>query len=198
MSCTSPKFCEAVGTLGDDAGFFSVAETWNGTVWSGLTDFHQTSLTAVSCTSSTNCVAAGYSFPPERSDKALLWRAGAAPRGRKPPPLTVERARTRSTAFRARAPPPAKRSAISTTRQSRQTRPSLSKDRRHNLRLAPDHERRKLGLGRSRASSSADRNCDRFACAGVVKPDDDVSRAIGLVRPFVTGVGCGRLRVRLV
>jgi hypothetical protein len=66
VSCTSPSFCEAVGTyLDDNAGLnVTLAATWNGTAWSLQTtqnpdpnDFDSEQFNTVSCTSPTFCEA---------------------------------------------------------------------------------------------------------------------------------------------
>jgi hypothetical protein len=66
VSCVAPKTCTAVGYYKNNAGAdASLAEAWNGTVWSietgptpaGATAFE---LQGVSCTSATACVAVGY------------------------------------------------------------------------------------------------------------------------------------------
>jgi hypothetical protein len=62
VSCTGIHFCEAVGYLGDDAGFFTFVDTWNGSNWmepaTGMIE--GASLASVSCASKSDCVAAGY------------------------------------------------------------------------------------------------------------------------------------------
>lgn len=62
VSCTGIQFCEAVGYLGDDAGFFTVIDTWNGTNWMepATGTIHNATLASVSCTNKSDCVAAGY------------------------------------------------------------------------------------------------------------------------------------------
>lgn len=54
--CGSPADCEAVGS-GGPAG--SVAEHWNGTLWTGQRTVKQDSLVSVSCNSTSHCVALG-------------------------------------------------------------------------------------------------------------------------------------------
>lgn len=69
LSCTSPTACVAVGssstTAPGNAELYSpVAETWNGASWSVQTTpsaFSTSSLSGVSCTAATACVAVGWS-----------------------------------------------------------------------------------------------------------------------------------------
>ena len=65
VSCTSASACTAVGAAGADSGpQVTLAERWNGTSWAvqhtpNPTGVRGSSLSAVSCTSVTACVAVG-------------------------------------------------------------------------------------------------------------------------------------------
>lgn len=75
VSCAGTNFCEAVGYLGDDAGFFTVIDTWNGTNWTepATGTIHDATLASVSCTNKSNCVAAGQGgFASARQSKNLI------------------------------------------------------------------------------------------------------------------------------
>lgn len=90
-SCTSVKFCMAVGLWRDSSGNqFTLAESWNGTTWkllstvdpAGTTD---NTLNHVACPNSTTCYAVGSDLP-GTADSALIeswngtaWSAQAAP-----------------------------------------------------------------------------------------------------------------------
>lgn len=69
LSCPTTKFCEAVGQFGASSGRdFSLAATWNGTSWApqktpNPADGTFTSLTGVSCPTTTMCEAGGESEP---------------------------------------------------------------------------------------------------------------------------------------
>ena len=68
VSCVSSSFCMAVGYAGDGGGFDTLTEVWDGSTWSivpspnvsgSIYDYLQ----AVSCTSTTFCMAVGYEVP---------------------------------------------------------------------------------------------------------------------------------------
>jgi hypothetical protein len=67
VSCTSPTDCTAVGFFDSDSGAETLVESWNGSAWSivpspnptSIPGLYGDSLHAVSCTSSTACVAVG-------------------------------------------------------------------------------------------------------------------------------------------
>ena len=67
VSCTGPTDCTAVGFFDSDSGVETLVESWNGSAWSIVPSPNPTSipglsgdsLHAVSCTSSTACVAVG-------------------------------------------------------------------------------------------------------------------------------------------
>ena len=67
VSCVGPSFCVAVGVCGPGGTFVDpLVEQWNGTVWSLVAasrppSFASTELNAVSCTTTTWCMAVGYS-----------------------------------------------------------------------------------------------------------------------------------------
>ncbi len=66
VSCARPNFCMAVGYYNNtntETSRFTLVETWDGSSWSVTTSPSPTGfddLNGVSCTSSTNCVAVGY------------------------------------------------------------------------------------------------------------------------------------------
>lgn len=67
VSCTSAASCMAVGNEGTPKNplLFTLAESWNGTAWTVVSTPAPltpggTSLSKVSCTSTSNCMAAGY------------------------------------------------------------------------------------------------------------------------------------------
>ncbi len=66
VSCTGIDFCMAVGDYTNSSGYLqTLAETWNGTSWSIISSPDATTTTtndleAVSCTSSTFCLATGW------------------------------------------------------------------------------------------------------------------------------------------
>ena len=65
VSCTTPSSCEAVGQIPDQSGQLStLAESWNGSAWTvqptpNPSATQGSTLSAVSCTSSTACTAVG-------------------------------------------------------------------------------------------------------------------------------------------
>jgi hypothetical protein len=67
VSCTGPTDCTAVGFFDSDSGAETLVESWNGSAWSivpspnptSIPGLYGDSLHAVSCTSSTACVAVG-------------------------------------------------------------------------------------------------------------------------------------------
>ena len=67
VSCVGPSFCVAVGASGSSSTVLDpFVEQWNGSVWSlvaasRLPSFVSTELNAVSCTTTTWCMAVGYS-----------------------------------------------------------------------------------------------------------------------------------------
>jgi hypothetical protein len=69
VSCPSAFSCVAVGEIIEGVGSFgTLAERWNGNAWS-LTPYPPgsgpQSITSLSCTSPTNCVAVGAPDPPQ-------------------------------------------------------------------------------------------------------------------------------------
>ena len=68
VSCVSSSACVAVGTWHDASGTFTLAESWDGTVWTVQTTQNiagaTTVLHGVSCTSSSACVAVGTASGP--------------------------------------------------------------------------------------------------------------------------------------
>ena len=65
VSCTSSTFCMAVGSHDNSSGVSrNLSEMWNGTDWVTVKAKDEgsgsNSLNGVSCTSPTNCIAAGY------------------------------------------------------------------------------------------------------------------------------------------
>ncbi len=68
VSCTSASFCMATGTYYTSSGGNTLAESWNGTKWSIVaspnpTSGNYTSLSGVSCTSASFCMATGLYEP---------------------------------------------------------------------------------------------------------------------------------------
>jgi len=64
VSCTWPRFCEAVGATNDNGNVVGVAAVWNGSEWTAQTTPNPAGstfahLSAVSCTSASSCEAAG-------------------------------------------------------------------------------------------------------------------------------------------
>jgi hypothetical protein len=64
VSCAGPTFCMAVGSDGPTASALPLIEQWNGTAWSVVpavnpTGSTATTLSAVSCLSTTSCMAVG-------------------------------------------------------------------------------------------------------------------------------------------
>jgi hypothetical protein len=78
VSCTWPRFCEAVGTANDNGNDVGVAAVWNGDEWSAQTTPNPAgstwaNLSAVSCTSASSCEAAGdYQVEVTSSDHIAL------------------------------------------------------------------------------------------------------------------------------
>jgi hypothetical protein len=75
VSCTGSAFCMAVG----EAGTKIITMTWNGSKWSTVASANPTNvqyayLTGVSCTSTTNCVAAGLRYTPDGRGPTLMER----------------------------------------------------------------------------------------------------------------------------
>jgi hypothetical protein len=68
VACLSPKSCTAVGAFSNRVGLYAtLAETWNGTTWSlqatpNPHTVYGSSLSAVGCSSATNCTAVGFSL----------------------------------------------------------------------------------------------------------------------------------------
>ena len=65
VSCTSRKFCEAVGEIYDNGNVDPVGVRWNGSAWSSQTAPNPAKSTfahenAVSCASASACEAGGY------------------------------------------------------------------------------------------------------------------------------------------
>jgi len=66
VSCVSPTWCQAVGNWGGDVNYLPVRtliESWNGSTWSIVPSPNRTrtsSLSGVSCTSLSSCIAVGY------------------------------------------------------------------------------------------------------------------------------------------
>jgi hypothetical protein len=79
VSCPAALFCSAVGSYSDSIGTWSLAETWNGSVWSvqrtGVpTGAQQTTLYAVACPTGTSCTAVGdYANSISTSTLAMSW-----------------------------------------------------------------------------------------------------------------------------
>jgi len=75
VSCASAHFCQAVGRLGNDGGIFTVVDTWNGTSWvqPETGTIRGAVLSAVDCTTKSNCIAAGDSTQVQTSvDQSLI------------------------------------------------------------------------------------------------------------------------------
>jgi hypothetical protein len=64
VSCVDSHFCVAVGSLSDDGGIFTQIDTWSGSQWvePSTGRIHSAALSAGSCTSDSDCVAAGYFY----------------------------------------------------------------------------------------------------------------------------------------
>ncbi len=91
VSCTATDFCMAVGSYNGDAG--TLAEEWDGTSWRVVTSPSPASgpdsttlLDAVSCASSTACVAVGWTTPVDRTTTVIAevwdgtrWRLHSPP-----------------------------------------------------------------------------------------------------------------------
>lgn len=78
VSCTSATFCVAVGHVvaSNIQGGQTLVESWNGTTWSttpSLTDLNGSSLSAVSCTSPTDCVAVGVDWSADDFPLVYTW-----------------------------------------------------------------------------------------------------------------------------
>jgi len=86
VSCTSPAFCEAVGSFFGGSGQAPLAETWNGTTWSAQpvpfpAGEIEAFLGSVSCTSATFCMAAGGDPSVAEMWDGTSWTAQALPGG---------------------------------------------------------------------------------------------------------------------
>jgi hypothetical protein len=86
VSCTGPAWCMASGTAGVVGGdtISALAEQWNGSGWSVTTtaataDGADAELAAVSCTTSANCMAVGYTI--SQSASAVLSKPGSPAAG---------------------------------------------------------------------------------------------------------------------
>lgn len=79
VSCSSASFCMAVGNYKLSTGnYHPLVEKWNGTSWTVQTPSEpsgatQTSLSAVSCTGTTNCIAVG-NYNTEKGEFTLATR----------------------------------------------------------------------------------------------------------------------------
>lgn len=88
VSCVSPTFCMAVGNYETGAGWYPLAEVWDGAEWSlqaipNLAGISVNYLYDVSCTSSTACTAGGYTPGGAFSAhwNGVSWTAQKAPPG---------------------------------------------------------------------------------------------------------------------
>ncbi|MFZ0667986.1 MAG: hypothetical protein WAM97_19730 [Acidimicrobiales bacterium] len=67
VSCVSAGNCEAVGSYETESGEVTLAESWSGTSWvvqkTPATGSSQSELNAVSCPSTSDCIATGQAFP---------------------------------------------------------------------------------------------------------------------------------------
>ncbi len=83
VSCTSASFCMATGTYYTSSGGGTLAESWNGTSWSIVaspnpTSGNYTSLSGVSCTSASFCMATGgYSASSGGDTLAESWNGSS-------------------------------------------------------------------------------------------------------------------------
>jgi hypothetical protein len=64
VSCASASYCIAVGSFGTDSAFKTLTERWDGTSWAIAPSPHPTGatyspLSAVACSTTTNCFAVG-------------------------------------------------------------------------------------------------------------------------------------------
>lgn len=79
FSCSSSKFCIAVGSSDFGVGSQMFAERWDGSSWSPqpapqIADKGDTQLSSVSCTSSTSCIAVEEYFGPSEPLQTLVER----------------------------------------------------------------------------------------------------------------------------
>ncbi|HVC66411.1 MAG TPA: hypothetical protein VND44_02355 [Acidimicrobiales bacterium] len=83
VSCTSPSACVAVGDSSDGTNNQTLIETWDGTAWSispspDTSPTQDNSLSGVSCTSSTACVAVGDSSDGTQQQALIVTWNGTA------------------------------------------------------------------------------------------------------------------------
>jgi hypothetical protein len=76
VSCTGPTACTAVGSYNVTSGTKALVERWNGSAWAiqapPAPTGTVTQLEAVSCTTSTDCVAVGKQHPVGLSSATLV------------------------------------------------------------------------------------------------------------------------------